>query len=152
MAEDFNALIDQTETRAQALNVEADKAIALLESVDEAIDNLSSTIEESANEAQASFNTLTMTHSQETQGKLAQFEAQLAEITQNIDTQWSQLEEAQLFDQFMEKRAEIIKDGAEKIGEALENGLVAAMTDNYQQAEKTVEQFDKVKEQLEKFV
>ncbi|MEL6787948.1 MAG: hypothetical protein AAFO76_11180, partial [Cyanobacteria bacterium J06607_15] len=59
MAEDFNDLIDQTETRAQALVIEADKAIELLDSVDAMVDNLSSTIEESANEAQESFDTLT---------------------------------------------------------------------------------------------
>ncbi|MEL6986561.1 MAG: hypothetical protein AAGK97_01935 [Bacteroidota bacterium] len=59
MAEDFNDLIDQTETRAQALVIEADKAIELLDSVDAMVDNLSSTIEESANEAKESFDTLT---------------------------------------------------------------------------------------------
>jgi DNA repair exonuclease SbcCD ATPase subunit len=59
MTEDFNDLLDQTETRAQALVLEADKAIALLDSVDAMIDNLSSTIEESANEAKESFDTLT---------------------------------------------------------------------------------------------
>ncbi|MEL7079409.1 MAG: hypothetical protein AAGM46_26265 [Cyanobacteria bacterium J06582_2] len=61
-------------------------------------------------------------------------------------------EEAQLFDQFMNKRAEIIQDGAVKIGEALESGLTAAMKDNHEQAEKTVELFDKVKGELENFV
>lgn len=59
MAEDFNELLDQTETRAQALSVEADKAIELLDSVDEMLDNLSSTIEASANEAKESFDTIT---------------------------------------------------------------------------------------------
>lgn len=58
MAEDFNDLLDQTETRAQALTLEADKAIELLDSVDTMLDNLSSTIEESANETKASFDTL----------------------------------------------------------------------------------------------
>ena len=53
MAEDFNALLDQTETRAQALVLEADKALALIDSVDTMLDNLSSTIEESANKTKA---------------------------------------------------------------------------------------------------
>jgi maltose-binding protein MalE len=61
-------------------------------------------------------------------------------------------EEAQLFAQFMEKRAEVIRDAGEKIGEALEQGLVASMKDSQEQAEKTVELFDEVKEQLKNFV
>ena len=48
----------------------------------------------------------------------------------------------------MDKRAGVIKDGGEKISEALKAGLVAAMNDNHEQAEKTVELFSKVKEQL----
>lgn len=61
-------------------------------------------------------------------------------------------EEVQLFEQFMDKRAAIIKDGAEKISEALNEGLAEAMKQNHSLAETTIDIFAEVKEQLEQFV
>ena len=61
-------------------------------------------------------------------------------------------EEVQLFEQFMDKRAGIIKDGADKISEALNEGLTEAMKQNHSQAEDTTNLFEKIKEQLDNFV
>lgn len=61
-------------------------------------------------------------------------------------------DEQELFEQFIDNVIEDMDEGAKEIEEALEEDLVGAMKDNYEQAEKTVAQFEKVKEQLEKFV
>jgi|GEM_PF-3664079 len=59
MIKNFDSLSARTKMQVQSLILKADNAIALLDSVDETVDNLSSTIETSANEAQESFETLT---------------------------------------------------------------------------------------------
>ena len=46
----------------------------------------------------------------------------------------------------------LLKRGVNKVDEVLKNSLLESMKDNYQQAEKTVAKFDKVKDRLEKFV
>lgn len=124
MAEDFNDLIDQTETRAQALVIEADKAIALLNSVDAMVDNLSSTIEASANEAKESFITLTeqITTAEDTlQTQQGAAKESMTNLMQQVQNAGGRIQESltNAFNQFIElqeKKQEFLGELGEEIG------------------------------------
>ncbi len=61
-------------------------------------------------------------------------------------------DEQEAFEEFTEKLAEVFtNEGVAKVDEAFKTNLLKSMKENHEQAEKTVELFDKVKEQLQEF-